>query len=92
MLKLCRVVTFLGQFNLQKFVSSFRKSDGPPKRAVRSWLGEFKKHIREKSLYSFNLCSEMWLSPDDTLLISSEEYVDGRSPRRKAVFHHKASQ
>lgn len=33
----------------------------------------------------------MLLTPEDTLLVSLEEYGDERTPRRKAVFHHKAS-
>ncbi|PKI36034.1 hypothetical protein CRG98_043609 [Punica granatum] len=79
---------FLGQFNLQKFVSLVRKRDGLTEGAESSWLQGVKKHIRDKSLYSLNLCSEMLLSHDDTLLISSEEYANGRSPRRKVVFQH----
>ncbi|KAK4787538.1 hypothetical protein SAY86_011371 [Trapa natans] len=82
-------VNFLGQFNLQKFASLVKKSDSLHGSLDWSWFREAKKHIRDKSLYSANLSSEMLLSPDDTLLISSEEYADGRSPRRKAVFHHK---
>lgn len=89
-LKLCRFATLLGQFNLQKFVSSV-KEKGLLQEQDSTWWRGIGRHLRDKSLYAMNFCSEMLLTPEDTLLVSLEEYGDKRTPRRKAVFHHKAS-
>ncbi|KAI4364524.1 hypothetical protein MLD38_020602 [Melastoma candidum] len=81
-------VALLGQFNLQKFVSSVRKN-GLVKEPNASWLQGIGTHLQDKSLYALNFCSEMLLTPDDTLLVSVEDSLDKRNPRKKAVFRHK---
>ncbi|XP_027183350.1 protein TRIGALACTOSYLDIACYLGLYCEROL 4, chloroplastic [Coffea eugenioides] len=80
--------TLLGQFNIQKFVTSIKK-DGTLQMSEPSWLQRIKKHLSEKSLYAFNLCSELLVTPDDTLLLSYEGYGDEKNSRTKAVLHHK---
>lgn len=85
---LCRFATLLGQFNLQKFVSSV-KEKGLLQGQDSTWWRGIGGHLRDKSLYALNFCSEMLLTPEDTLLVSLDEYGDGRTPRGKAVFHHK---
>ncbi|KAF8387625.1 hypothetical protein HHK36_026278 [Tetracentron sinense] len=82
--------TVLGQFNLQKLVSSMKES-GSRHPSESSWLKNIGKHLCNKSLYALGFCSEFLLSPDDTLFVSSEAYGDKKTPRNKAVFHHKAS-
>lgn len=89
-LKLCRFATLLGQFNLQKFISSVKRKELLQEQDS-SWWRRIGRHLQDKSLYALNFCSEMMLTPEDTLLVSLEEYGDERMPRRKAVFHHKAS-
>ncbi|KAF8039438.1 hypothetical protein BT93_B1852 [Corymbia citriodora subsp. variegata] len=80
--------TLLGQFNLQKFVSTVKEKRLLQEQDSTWWRG-IGRHLRDKSLYALNFCSEMMLTSEDTLLVSLEEYGDGRTPRRKAVFHHK---
>ncbi|TYI24187.1 hypothetical protein ES332_A06G216300v1 [Gossypium tomentosum] len=81
----------LGQFNLRKFLSSLKENgggDGVHKRDLKS-IG---KLFLDKSLYALGFSSEVLLTPDDTLLLSSDSYYDHNSssiPRKKAVFHHK---
>lgn len=90
-LNFCRFAALLGQFNLQKFVSSVRKN-GLVKEPNASWLQGLGRHLQDKSLYALNFCSEMLLTPNDTLLVSVEDSLDKRNPRKKAVFRHKASE
>ncbi|XP_030484915.2 protein TRIGALACTOSYLDIACYLGLYCEROL 4, chloroplastic [Cannabis sativa] len=80
--------TLLGQFNLQKFVSSMKHSGDKPKSAS-SWLQKIGRHLKNKSLYAYGLCSELFLTPDDTFLLSVDKYVEKDLSRKKAVFHHK---
>lgn len=83
--------TLLGQFNLQKFVSSLkeRRLSQP---LESSWLRSIGSHLRDTSLYTFGFCSELLLTQDDTVLISLEACGDKKTPRKKAVFHHKFPQ
>ncbi|KAG7995651.1 hypothetical protein I3843_01G120800 [Carya illinoinensis] len=92
--------TLLGQFNLQKLVSSLMKESGerpaPPPNSASSLLQQFEsvgRHLLDKSLYAFGFSSELLLTPDDTLLLStdshSHSHADKKTPRKKAVFHHK---
>ncbi|TYH96370.1 hypothetical protein ES332_A12G172600v1 [Gossypium tomentosum] len=81
----------LGQFNLRKFLSSLKENgggDGVRKRDLKS-IG---KLFLDKSLYALGFSSEVLLTPDDTLLLSSDSYYAHNSssiPRKKSVFHHK---
>jgi hypothetical protein len=86
--KTCRFATLLAQFNLQKFVSSFKKNGA----LQSSRLENIRKHLEDKSLYALGFCSELLLSPCDTLLLSLDFYGDdnNKKPRKKAIFHHKA--
>ncbi|CAJ1975932.1 unnamed protein product [Sphenostylis stenocarpa] len=78
----------LGQFNLQRFVSSVKSSEEKPK-GISSWLKTFARHLQQKSLYALGISSEFQLGPDDKLLFSLDAYDDTEKPRGKAVFHHK---
>nr|XP_008390470.2 protein TRIGALACTOSYLDIACYLGLYCEROL 4, chloroplastic-like [Malus domestica] len=82
--------TFLGQFNVQRFISAVKKSgkEAPPD-SVSSWMQSIGTHLREKSLYALSFCSEFWLTPDDTLVLSVDGYGDDKKPRKKALFQHK---
>ncbi|KAA8528157.1 hypothetical protein F0562_035592 [Nyssa sinensis] len=80
--------TLLGQFNLQKFASSI-KENGLMQSSESSWLQGIKRHLCNKSLYALGFCSEFLITHDDTLLVSLEEYGDKKTPRKKAVLHHK---
>ncbi|KAJ4836017.1 hypothetical protein Tsubulata_033320 [Turnera subulata] len=86
--------TLLAQFNLQKFASSLKKNGAlhPSQNSSSSSRWDtIKNHLRDPSLYALGLCSELSLTPDDTLLFSSDLYGDPNIPTRyKAVFHHKA--
>lgn len=88
--KFCRFVTFLGQFNLQRFMTSV-KSSGESPGSVSSWLKSFQRHLKQKSLYALGLCSEVLLTPDDTLMFGLDSYGYIDKQRIKAVFHHKVS-
>ncbi|OVA16640.1 hypothetical protein BVC80_1543g74 [Macleaya cordata] len=83
--------TMLGQFNIQKLVSSVKES-GLRQPSESSWFKNIGKHLCDKSLYALGFCSEFLIGPDDTLLVSSDLYGDKKSQRNKAVFHHKASE
>lgn len=80
----------LGQFNLQKFVSSITQN-GLKQSSDSSWVKTLARQLCNKSLYALNLCSEVLVTPDDTVLLSIEGYGDKRAARKKAVLHHKAS-
>ncbi|KAF9593802.1 hypothetical protein IFM89_025511 [Coptis chinensis] len=82
--------TVLGQFNLQKLVS-FVTETGLRHSAESSWLKNLGNHLSDKSFYALGLCSEFFITPDDTFLVSSEVYGDKKTRRSKAVYHHKAS-
>lgn len=80
--------TLLGQFNVQKFVSSIREN-GLLQLSDSSWLQSIRRHLGNKSLYALGYCSELLVTPDDTVLLGLEAYGDNKTPRKKVVFHHK---
>lgn len=82
--------TLLAQFNVQKFVSSIR-DNGLMQPSESSWFQSIGKHLSNKSLYALDFCSELFITPEDTVLLSLELYGDHKTSRKKAVFHHKAS-
>lgn len=88
--KWCRFGTLLGQFNVQKFMSSVTGSVETPN-SVSSWLQTIGKHLQNHSLYALGFSSELMLTPDDTLLLSLDSYTfgDNKKPRKKAILHHK---
>lgn len=86
----CRVLFLLGQFNLQRFVSSVKSSEEKPK-GVSSWLKTFGRHLQQKSLYALGFSSEFQLGANDTLLFGLDAYDDAEKPRGKFAFHHKVS-
>ncbi|WCJ23201.1 hypothetical protein M5689_005242 [Euphorbia peplus] len=78
--------TLLAQFNLQHFVSSLNE---PNTKQDSSRLHNFFRRLGHKSLYALSFCSELSLTPDDTLLFSFDTYGGSkRKPRKKAVLHH----
>ncbi|CAN1143245.1 Protein TRIGALACTOSYLDIACYLGLYCEROL 4, chloroplastic [Linum perenne] len=81
-----------GQFNLNKFVSSLRKCREllqPSDSQSPSLLHDIGACLRDKSLYALGISSELSLTPQDTLLLSSDAYGGNDTPpRRKAVFQH----
>ncbi|KAG6575159.1 Protein TRIGALACTOSYLDIACYLGLYCEROL 4, chloroplastic [Cucurbita argyrosperma subsp. argyrosperma] len=82
--------TLLGQFNVQKFVSSLKKSGfGEMGQSISSLLQGIGRHLRDRSLYAFGISSDILLTPDDALLISFDGYGDSDILRTKAVLHHK---
>lgn len=80
--------TLLGQFNVQKFVTAV-KDDQLNQSNESSLLDAMGKHLHDKSLYALDLCSEMLLTPDDTLQVSVEANAQDKVPRKKTVLHHK---
>ncbi|KAG9132134.1 hypothetical protein Leryth_026532 [Lithospermum erythrorhizon] len=82
-------VTALGQFNVQQFVRSLRKNKSIQKSEGSSWFQNLKAHLAEKSLYACNFCSELLLTPDDTLLLSAEQHGCNNMLRKKALLTHK---
>ncbi|KAK1279652.1 hypothetical protein QJS04_geneDACA004683 [Acorus gramineus] len=83
--------TLLGQFHLQKFVSSLKGSSSRHT-GETSWLKNMTKNLLDKSLYALGFCSEFLITPDHSLLLSSEANGDGKGRQRKAVFHQKLPQ
>ncbi|RDX99473.1 Protein TRIGALACTOSYLDIACYLGLYCEROL 4, chloroplastic, partial [Mucuna pruriens] len=81
-------VFLLGQFNLQRFLSSVKSTDQKPK-GLSSWFKTFGRHLQHKSLYSLGFSSEFQLGQDDTLLFGFDAYGHSNKPRGKTVFHHK---
>ncbi|KAL8205063.1 hypothetical protein R6Q57_010686 [Mikania cordata] len=83
--------TVLGQLNLQKLASSIKKNGFRHPTQQSSWFQSIARHLSDKSLYAIDFCSQFFLTPDDSLLLSLESYGDDdfKTPRKKAVFHHK---
>ncbi|KAI7732712.1 hypothetical protein M8C21_013429 [Ambrosia artemisiifolia] len=83
--------TVLGQFNIQKFASNIKKNGFRQPTPQSPWLKSIAKHLSDdKSLYAIDFCSEFYLTPDDTLLLSLESYAydDYKTPRKKAFPRH----
>ncbi|XP_027339045.1 protein TRIGALACTOSYLDIACYLGLYCEROL 4, chloroplastic [Abrus precatorius] len=82
-------VSLLGQFNLQRFVSSVKSSEEKPER-LSSWFKTIGRHLRQKSLYALSFCSEIQRTPDETFLFGLDAYGDNADKLRgKAVLQHK---
>ncbi|KAK4478370.1 hypothetical protein RD792_017660 [Penstemon davidsonii] len=82
--------TLLGQFNVQKFVTSIRKNGFRQESDVLSFHSIW-RHLSDQALYAFNFYSEWLLTPEDTVLLCLEANGDNKTPRKKAILHHKAS-
>ncbi|KAL6519721.1 hypothetical protein OROMI_032615 [Orobanche minor] len=78
----------LGQFNVQKFVASLRKN-GTRQESVASSLKSIWGHLSDPDIFALNFCLECLLTPEDELQLSFETHGDGKTPRKKAIFHHK---
>ncbi|TMW99062.1 hypothetical protein EJD97_003095 [Solanum chilense] len=81
-------VMLLGQLNVQRFLSSLRKNK-TKHLADPSWLQSIRRNFIQKSFYALGFCSELFLTPDDTLIISLDAYGDEKVPQKRAVLHHK---
>ncbi|KAK9139061.1 hypothetical protein Scep_008742 [Stephania cephalantha] len=79
----------LGQFNLQKLVTSVREGGVTKRSPGSSWFKNARKYLCDKSLYALGFCTEYLITQDDVLLVSSEVYGDNKATRNKAVFLHK---
>ncbi|CAN6926706.1 unnamed protein product [Brassica oleracea] len=84
-------VSLLGQFDVQRFVSEVKKTEAFV-RGSASRLSTLGNHLKDKSLYALGFCSELLLTPEDTLLLTYDTYKcdPNKNPRAKAVFNHKA--
>ncbi|XP_022158716.1 protein TRIGALACTOSYLDIACYLGLYCEROL 4, chloroplastic [Momordica charantia] len=82
--------TLLGQFNLQKFISSFTRS-GVMHHSPSSFLQAIGRHLCHPSFYALGVSSDISLNPDDSdsLLISFDGYGENGMLRTKALLHHK---
>uniref|UniRef100_A0A7N0UEG0 Uncharacterized protein n=1 Tax=Kalanchoe fedtschenkoi TaxID=63787 RepID=A0A7N0UEG0_KALFE len=83
--------TVLGQFNVQKFMERVKKKLSEDSEET-SWVRMAGKQLQDRSLYALNLCAELMLTPNDTLLFSSESTGEAGTPRKKAVYHHEFPQ
>ncbi|XP_004229046.1 protein TRIGALACTOSYLDIACYLGLYCEROL 4, chloroplastic [Solanum lycopersicum] len=81
-------VMLLGQLNVQRFLSSLRKNK-TKHLPDPSWLQSIRRNFIQKSFYALGFCSELFLTPDDTLIISLDAYGDEKVPQKRAVLHHK---
>ncbi|CAH1442375.1 unnamed protein product [Lactuca virosa] len=83
--------TVLGQLNVQKLASSIKRNGFRQPNDESPWFKNIARHLSDKSLYAIDFCSEFFLTPDDSLQFSLESYGDDdyKTPRKKAVFHHK---
>lgn len=80
----------VGQFNVQKFAASLRRNG--LRRASdsdSSYLQSIWRHFSDPKLHALNFCSEWLLTPQDTLMFTSEADGDATTPRNKAILHHK---
>ncbi|XP_077240520.1 pigment defective 320 [Tasmannia lanceolata] len=79
----------LGQFHLQKLISSVKETESKYP-AESSWFKSIGRHLCDKSLYALGFCSEILISPDYSVLLSSEANGDSKKGcRSKAIFHQK---
>ncbi|KAL2229631.1 UNVERIFIED_CONTAM: Protein TRIGALACTOSYLDIACYLGLYCEROL 4, chloroplastic [Sesamum indicum] len=79
--------TLLGQFDVQKFVTSLRRN-GLRQESDASSLQSIWRHLSDPNLYALNFSSEWLLTPEDTMLLSLEAHADDKTPRKKAFPHH----
>uniref|UniRef100_A0A164SLA2 Protein TRIGALACTOSYLDIACYLGLYCEROL 4, chloroplastic n=1 Tax=Daucus carota subsp. sativus TaxID=79200 RepID=A0A164SLA2_DAUCS len=72
--------TLLGQFNVKKFVTSV-KDDLLNQSDEFSLLDTMRNRLEDKSLYTLDMCSEILLSPDDTLQFANHNLtLEAASP------------
>ncbi|KAK6160927.1 hypothetical protein DH2020_004308 [Rehmannia glutinosa] len=67
-------LTLLGQFNVQKFVTSLRRN-GLRQESLASSLQSIWGHLSDPNLYALNFCSEWLFTPEDTLQLSLKHMV-----------------
>lgn len=75
---------------MQKFVTSLKRNALRQESDACS-LQSIWRHLSDPNLYALNFCSEWLLTPEDTMLLSLEAHGDDKTPRKKAILHHKAS-
>ncbi|KAJ4959027.1 hypothetical protein NE237_026138 [Protea cynaroides] len=82
----------VGQFRPKKLFSSIKAE---VKRAEELELTTFKeiaKHFVDKSLYAIGLWSQLSLTPETSLLLSTERHGERKKRRYKAMLFHKLPQ
>lgn len=90
MIHLHRWLGFIGQFRPKKLFSDIKAELS----SVDEWelpvLKDIGKHFLEKSLYAFNVCSQLSLTPSSSLLLSTEEHGEKKGRRFRAMLLNKA--
>ncbi|KAF8412831.1 hypothetical protein HHK36_000802 [Tetracentron sinense] len=81
----------IGQFRPKKLISSIKAEVAGGDELELPSFKDVAKHFLDKSLYSFNLCSQVSLSPASSLLVSTEGHGERKGRRSKAMLFHKAS-
>ncbi|OIT07864.1 PREDICTED: protein TRIGALACTOSYLDIACYLGLYCEROL 4, chloroplastic [Nicotiana attenuata] len=80
---------FIGQFRPKKLFSDIKAELS----SVDEWelpvLKDIGKHFLEKSLYAFNVCSQLSLTPSSSLLLSTEEHGEKKGRRFRAMLLNK---
>ncbi|TQD91535.1 hypothetical protein C1H46_022872 [Malus baccata] len=79
----------IGQFRPKKLFSSIKAEFTNDEMGIPT-LKDVAKHVLDKSLYSFGLCTQLLLSPSSSINLSSEGHGEKKGCRNKLMLFHKA--
>ncbi|KAM1157231.1 hypothetical protein ACFX1X_028180 [Malus domestica] len=79
---------FIGQFRPKKLFSSIKAEFTNDEMEVPA-LKDVAKHVFDKSLYSFGLCTQLLLSPSSSIKLSTEGHGEKKGRRNKLMLFHK---
>ncbi|KAM1018758.1 hypothetical protein ACFX2C_040346 [Malus domestica] len=79
----------IGQFRPKKLFSSIKAEFTTDEMEVPT-LKDVVKHVLDKSLYSFGLCTQLLLSLSSSITLSTEGHGEKKGRRNKLMLFHKA--
>ncbi|XP_042491511.1 protein TRIGALACTOSYLDIACYLGLYCEROL 4, chloroplastic [Macadamia integrifolia] len=79
----------IGQFRPKKLFSSIKAELAGAEELDLSTFKETAKHFVDKSLYAIGLCSQLSLTPETSVLLSTEKHGERKRRYYKAMLFHK---
>ncbi|ONI22230.1 hypothetical protein PRUPE_2G115700 [Prunus persica] len=80
----------IGQFRPKKLISSIKAEFSTNDDMEVPTFKDVAKHVLDKSLYSFGLCTQLLVAPSSSIKLSTEGHGEKKGRRNKFMLFHKA--
>lgn len=85
-----RWLGLIGQFRPKKLISSIKAEFSTNDDMEVPTFKDVAKHVLDKSLYSFGLCTQLLVAPSSSIKFSTEGHGEKKGRRNKFMLFHKA--